>query len=596
MTHGFYEEEPAGGKLYDQRLARRLWEFLRPYWPWLALAVVLMTAMAVLELVPQLILRHAIDHQLAERTTDGLLLLTALFIGSLAAIFVLGYIQFMIMAYVGQRVMMDLRLRLFEHLQRMSIGFFDRNPIGRLVTRLTNDVAVIEQTLSQGVVMILVNLLMVSAIVVALLFLDWRLALVMYAFVVPLILVVRAFARAQRAAFREQRVWLARINAFLNEMISGIAVVQLFNRQRTNRERFDQRNQGALNANLRVLFWYAVFEPTVVVFGAVTTAAILWYGGGRAIEGAVSLGTLVAFTGYMQRFFWPIRQLSEQYTTLQSAMASSERIFSVLDEPEDIVDDPDPVELDHVRGKIEFRDVWFAYEPGNWVLRGVSFILEPGTKLAVVGATGAGKSTMMALLSRFYDIQRGEILVDDVPITRIAQRKLRRHVGVILQDPYIRADTVLENIRLRDHGIPRDRVVRAAEAVGAHTFIERLPDGYDTMLAERGANLSTGQKQLIALARVAAFDPEIVLVMDEATASVDPQTERTIQRGIERVMAGRTSIVIAHRLNTIRTVDRIIVLHRGEVVESGTHAELLARNGYYRHLYEMQYRGQQEAG
>ena len=555
-----------------------------------------MLGAALLELVPQLVLRHAIDNQLADRSTEGLGRLALLFFGSIFFSFALGYSQFMLMAYVGQKVVYALRMDAFRHLQRMSIGFYDHNPVGRLVTRVTNDVAIIEQTLSQGVVQIFANLVMVSGIIVILLALDWQLALIMYAFLVPLVFVVRFFAIAQRGAFRQQRIWLARINAYLNELITGVSVIQMFNRQGRNLEHFDVRNVGTREANMRILFWYAVFEPAVVLFGAATLAVILWYGGVRAIDGTLTVGTLVAFIAYMQRFYWPIRQLSEQYTTLQSAMASAERIFSVLDEEETLRDPEDPVELGAIQGRIEFRNVWFAYEGENWVLRDVSFTIEPGEKLAVVGATGAGKSTLMALLSRFYDVQRGEILVDGVPITRVAQRALRRHVGVILQDPFITTDTVLENIRLRDQGISPEEVRVAAGAVGADAFIGRLEDGYDTLLAERGANLSTGQKQLIALARVTAFQPEIVLVMDEATASIDPETESLIQSGIARVISGRTSIIVAHRLNTIRTVDRILVLHRGEVVESGTHAELVRAGGYYARLYELQYKGQDLAG
>ena len=595
MTEEYYEDEANLGSVYDRRIVARLSAYLRPEWPLLIVSGVMMLGAALLELVPQLLLRHAIDNQLADRSSDGLGMLTLLFLGSIFLSFVLGYAQFMLMAYVGQRVIYALRMDVFGHLQKMSVGFFDRNPVGRLVTRATNDIAVVEQTLSQGVVQILVNLVMVSGIIAILLVLDWQLALIMYAFLIPLIVLVRWFAIAQRGAFRDQRLWLARVNSYLNELITGVTVIQMFNRQRRSLVRFDERNVGTREANMRILFWYAIFEPTVVLFGAVTLGVILWFGGLRAIDGAITLGTLVAFIAYMQRFYWPIRALSEQYTTLQSAMASAERIFSVLDEPEEIRDADDPVQLATIQGEIEFDHVWFAYETDNWVLRDVSFRLAPGEKIAVVGATGAGKSTMMALLSRFYDVQRGEIRVDGVPIRDLPQRELRRHVGVILQDPFVTTDTVLENIRLRDATIPVERVREAAEAVGANKFIERLEHGYDTLLAERGANLSTGQKQLIALSRVTAFQPEIVLVMDEATASIDPETESLIQRGIERVISGRTSIIVAHRLNTIRAVDRILVLNRGELVEDGTHAELVQHDGYYARLYELQYQGQDAA-
>ncbi len=598
MSASYYEDELTLGTIYDGRILRRLGSYLVPYrWPVLV-AVVMMIGVAALELIPVLILREVIDGQIAHpdgARTDRLGELAVAFVASLFGIFVLRYVQAYLMAWVGQRVMMDLRMDLFRHIQRMSVSFFDRNPVGRLVTRLNNDINQLEQMISQGVVQMLTNLLMVAGIIVVLFILNWQLALIMYVFLVPLVFLIRRFATKQRAAFRDERIWIARLNAYLNELITGVSVVQLFNRQDRNLEHFDERNQGVLAANLRIIFWYAVFEPTVIIFGAITTGVILLYGGAQVIDEAVTIGTLIAFINYMQRFFWPIRDLSERYTLLQAAMASGERIIGVLDEPEELTDPEYPTELDEIVGRIEFDQVWFAYNEDNWVLRDVSFTLEPGEKVAIVGATGAGKSTMMALLSRFYDVQRGEIRVDGVPIGRFRQRELRRHVGIMLQDPFILTDSVAQNIRLRDPSISDEQIRLAAEAVGASAFISRLNEGYDTVLAERGANLSTGQKQLIALARVAAFDPEIVLVMDEATASIDPETESTIQRGLEQVMSGRTSIVIAHRLNTIRAVDRIVVLHLGELVEEGTHDQLVATGGFYTRLYELQYSDQDTA-
>ena len=592
MTASYYEDELTLGSIYDRRIIRRLGGYLLPYRSPVIVSIVMMVGVAALELIPVLILREAIDGQIANpegARTDRLGALAVAFVASLIGIFALRYVQSYLMAWVGQRVMMDLRMDLFRHIQRMSVAFFDRNLVGRLVTRLNNDINQLEQMISQGVVQMLTNLLMVGGIIVVLFILNWQLALIMYLFLVPLAFLIRRFASLQRQAFREERVWIARLNAYLNELITGVAVVQLFNRQQRNLEHFDERNRGVLAANLRITFWYAVFEPTVVMFGAITTGAILWYGGAQVLDDAITIGTLIAFISYMQRFFWPIRDLSERYTLLQAAMASGERIIGVLDEPEELTDPEHPAELGEIQGRIEFDNVWFAYNQDNWVLRDVSFTLEPGEKVAIVGATGAGKSTMMALLSRFYDVQRGEIRVDGVPIGRFRQRELRRHVGIMLQDPFILTDTVAENIRLRDRSISDEQIRGSAEAVGASTFIERLSEGYETLLAERGANLSTGQKQLIALARVAAFDPEIVLVMDEATASIDPETESVIQRGLGEVMSGRTSIVIAHRLNTIRAVDRIIVLHLGELVEEGTHDQVVAVGGYYKRLYELQY-------
>ena len=585
-------DDQVSGKLYDPHVVGRLSRYLRPYLPHVVVGAVLLIVLSGLEIVGPLILREAIDGQIASRETDRLGLLVELYLSTLVGMFTIRYVQSVMMNYVGQRVMTDLRMEIFSHLQKMSIAFFDRNPVGRLVTRLTNDVSTLEQLISQGVVQILANLLTVLAVMVAMLLLDWKLALVMYAFLPPLIYAVRFFAFTQRDGYREQRAWLSRINADLNENITGMAVVQLFNREKENLRKFDRRNRGLLGANLMVLRWYAIFEPTVVIFGAVTTGVILWYGGGRVLDETLTIGTLVAFTQYMQRFYWPIRDLSDRYTTLQSATASAERIFQVLDEQAEVLDPESPRTLGSISGRIEFDHVWFAYDEENWVLRDVSFDIAPGERVAIVGSTGAGKSTLMNLLNRLYDIQKGEIRVDGVPIPELAQRDLRRHVGIVLQDAFLFSDSVAENIRLRDPGISPEQVRAAAELVGADRFIARLDHGYEELLAERGANLSTGEKQLIALARVAAFNPEIVLVMDEATASIDPETEAALQASIRRVTEGRTSIIIAHRLNTIAFADRILVMQHGHVVESGSHRELLGRGGVYAKLFELQYKGQ----
>jgi ATP-binding cassette subfamily B protein len=592
VSSRYFEDEDVLGSIYDRKLLGRLGGYLKPYIPPLAVTLVIVLFVAGLQVAGPLIVREAIDSQIKLGRTDRLPELVAIYVGVLVAIFVLEFIQTLLMTFVGQRVMMDLRIQLFGHIQKMAIAFFDRNPVGRLVTRLTNDISTLDQMLSFGVVETLTSFLVLFAIIGVLLLLDVQLALIMLLFVPLLIAAVRHFAFAQREAFRAQRTWLSRINAYLNEIITGMTVVQLFNRQKRNFSNFDDRNKGLLATNLRVTFYYAIFEPTVILFNAVTTGVLIWYGGGRVIDETLTLGTLVAFLQYMQRFYWPIRDLSERYTTIQQAMASSERIFAVLDEPEEVTDAPDAIDLAEIQGKIEFDHVWFAYDADNWVLRDVSFTIEPGDKVAIVGATGAGKSTMMSLLNRFYDVQKGEIRVDGVPIGRLRQRQLRRQVGLVLQDPFIFTDTVEQNIRMRDESIDLDEVKAAAKLVGADTFIDRMPDGYESLLAERGANLSTGQKQLIALARVAAFNPQIVLVLDEATASIDPETEATLQHSIREVMRGRTSIIIAHRLNTIRFVDRILVLNQGLIVEEGTHEALLAARGTYYRLYELQYKDQ----
>jgi ATP-binding cassette subfamily B protein len=588
----YYEDEELLGKIYDGRIVRRLGGYLRHYLPLLAVAAVLVLSIAGLQVLGPLIVRQAIDTQIKAGATERLGTLVLYYLGVLGLIFVLSFVQIVIMTYVGQRVMMDMRLQLFSHLQKMSLSFFDRNPVGRLVTRLTSDVSTLEQVISQGVVETLTSLIMLFAIIGVLFALNWQLALIMLSVLPLLIYAVRRIAFAQRNEFRQQRYWLSSIGAYLHENITGMTVVQLFNRQKRNLANFDHRNGSLLATNLRITVYYALSEPTVVLFNAITTGLLIWYGGGRVIQDAITLGTLVAFLQYMQRFYWPIRDLSERFTTLQMAMASCERIFAILDQPEEVADIENPRTLTDIRGRIEFDHVWFAYDEENWVLRDMSFTIEPGEKVAIVGATGAGKSTMMSLLNRFYDVQRGEIRVDGVPVRELRQRELRRNVGLVLQDPFIFTDTVEENIRMRDQSISLDEVREGARLVGADGFIERMHDGYASLLAERGANLSTGQKQLIALARVAAFDPKIVLVMDEATASIDPETEATLQASIRRVMEGRTAIIIAHRLNTIRYVDRILVLNQGRIVEEGSHEQLLAARGTYFRLYELQYKDQ----
>ena len=585
----FYEDEPTQVSIYDRALLSRFWTYMRPYSGWLAISVISTIALAVLEILPWLLVQRAIDDFIIPGEIDGMNTLFGQFLVILVLIFILRYGQTWIMMWIGQKIIKKMRIELFTHIEHMSASFFDKNPVGRLVTRLTGDIQQIEMVVSQGVVQILSNLLIASTMVLAMYLIYWKLALLLTIFLIPLIWVIRRFAAAQREAFRDQRLWMARIGAYLNEIITGVTVIQLFNRQKTNLRMFDERNQGALDSNMRVLFWFAAFEPVVIIFTAITTASIIWYGGGEIVRGAITLGILVQFLGYINRFFWPVRDLTERYTMIQGAVASAERVFAILDTPPGITDVKNTRSIDNVKGKLEFDQVWFAYNQENWVLKDVSFVINPGETVAIVGATGAGKSTTMALFSRFYDVQKGEIRVDDVPVKELPQSWLRRHTGIMLQDPWVFTDTIEANVRMRDPSISSNTVRQAAEAVGANIFIEKLSDGYSTLMSERGANFSTGQKQLISLARVAAFDPQIVLVMDEATASIDPETEAIIQEGLANVMEGRTSVIIAHRLNTIRNVDRILVFHQGELVEDGTHEELMENKHIYSQLYELQY-------
>ncbi|MBF6592286.1 MAG: ABC transporter ATP-binding protein, partial [Ktedonobacterales bacterium] len=493
------------------------------------------------------------------------------------------------LSVMGQRVMYDLRSSLFKHLQELSLTFFDHNPVGRLITRITNDVDSLNDLFTSGAASLLGDIFTLAGIIIILLVYNWHLALVTFAVLPPLLAITAFFQRVMREAFRAIRGRLARINANIAENIAGTQIVQLFNREPRNFAYFDALNRDYRHVTLRSLFYFALFFPVVNLFAATATALIIRVGGADVLTTGLKIGALIAFLQYVERFFLPIRDMADKYTVLQQAMASSERIFRVLDEPVVVADPPAPVALGQVRGEVEFRAVWFAYNPDEWVLKGISFHIHPGESVAFVGATGAGKTSLISLISRFYDVQKGEVLVDGRNVKALAQADLRRHVGAVLQDPFIFSGTIASNIRLHEESISDERVRAAARFVNADKFIERLPGGYDEEVRERGGGLSVGQKQLLAFARAIAFNPEILLILDEATSSVDTETEGLIQDALGKLMRGRTSIIIAHRLSTIRNVDRILVLHKGRIVEEGTHETLLARSGYYKRLYELQY-------
>jgi ATP-binding cassette, subfamily B, multidrug efflux pump len=586
-------EEEVLGKAYDGRLIRRLLPYLRPYASSLSVAMLLLTLLTGLELAGPLIIKQAIDDAIGNQSIDRLSGYALAYLSLVVGIFGLRWGQNYLLNKAGQRAMHDLRVELFSHIQRLSLAFFDRHPVGRLMTRLTNDVDALNEMLTSGGLAILSDAVTIVGIAIALLLLNWQLALLTFLIVPPLLVMTHLIRVGMRASFRAVRIRLARVNALIAENISGIHVIQLFNREAAAYARFEAANRDLLQAHLRGVLFFAMFWPLVGIASAVTTAAIVWYGGSQVLAGFLTLGGVVAFIQYVERFFQPIRDLSEKYNIMQQAMASSERIFGVLDERPDVRDHVAPVQLRRVRGEIEFRNVWFAYEPGNWVLRDVSFCIAEGERVAIVGATGAGKTSIISLVSRFYDVQKGQVLVDGVDVRDLAQAELRRQVGVVLQDPFLFSGTIARNIRLNDPAITDEQVQEAARYVHADAFISALPEGYQTQVRERGAGLSLGQKQLIAFARAVAFNPAMLLVLDEATANVDTETEWRIQQALERLMHGRTSIIIAHRLSTIRRVDRILVLHKGRLVEQGTHSELLDQNGLYAKLYELQYRDQE---
>jgi ATP-binding cassette subfamily B protein len=594
----FFQDDEILGKAYDARLVRRLWGYVRPYRWLLALAIVLMLLAAGADLANPYIVQLAIDryivppantHLSPATRLDGVFFLALAYVVVLCVGFVLRYFQFFLLGVLGQRVMYDIRAHMFRHLQSLSLSFFDHNPVGRLMTRITNDVDSLNQLITSGAVTLAGDIFTIIAIVGILLLENWLLALVVFVVLPPLVFVVRFFQRALRDNFRAIRTRLARINASIAENISGTLVVQLFNREARNFEAFDVLNKDYRAVTLRSLVYFSLFFPIIGVVASVATALIVWVGGGEVLVGTLTFGALVAFLQYVDRFFNPLRDLADQYTNLQSAMTSSERIFRVLDETPTITDPPNPISLTAVRGQVEFRHVWFAYADEDWVLRDISFRIEPGESVAFVGATGAGKTSIISLMSRFYDVQRGSVLIDGLDVRYLAQGELRRHVGAVLQDPFIFSGTLASNIRLGETSITDEQVREAARYVNAAEFIERLPRGYDEPVRERGAGLSVGQKQLLAFARAIAFNPEILLILDEATSSVDTETEALIQDALAKIMRGRTSIFIAHRLSTIRNVDRIIVLHKGQIVEEGTHEDLLGRNGYYARLYALQY-------
>jgi len=592
-----FQEDEILGKAYDARLMRRLLGYVRPYIGLVALSVVLLLLSSSASLTGPYLVRIGIDRYITPGQLRGLGALTAIYLAILAAGFIFRYLQSYLMQLVGQRAMYDLRLALFAHLQRLSVRFYTHTPVGRLITRITNDIDALNEMITQGVVGIFGDLIMLVGILGVMLWMEWRLALITFT-VMPLILYVTALFRVRsREIYRAVRTRLARINAYLNENITGMPIVQLFNRERRNFEQFDALNRELLGWHLRGLRAFAMFHPSVGVISALAIAFILVFGGG-VFRASVTIGLLVAFIQYAQRFFEPIEELAEKYNILQAAMASSERLFRLLDERVEVEDPAESVPLERVRGEIEFRNVWFAYEDTDdgtpdWILKDVSFRIRPGESVAFVGHTGAGKSSIINLICRFHDPQRGQVLVDGVDVRRYAQRDLRRHIGLVLQDVFLFSGTIESNIRLGNAEISDEEVRRAAEFVNAHRFIDRLGRGYRTEVKERGATLSVGQKQLIAFARAIAHNPEILLVLDEATSSVDVETEILIQDALRKVLRDRTSIIIAHRLSTIQHVNRIIVLHKGHIVEEGRHQELLTRGGIYTKLYQLQYRDQE---
>ena len=606
-TQANQHEEEALGKAYDSRLMRRLLQYMAPYRWWVVLALGLVAVVTPLELAPPLMFRNAIDRyfvpamngKVAENQAwHGILIISAIYFFVLLFDFLAQYAQIRIMQRVGQQTMYDMRSGVFAHLQRLPMSYFDRNPVGRLVTRVTTDVDALNDLFAAGVVTMINDFFLLVVMAGVLFWIDWRLALATLAVLPGILLVTFVFRHYVREANRKIRTAIARINAFLQEYISGMHVVQLFNRERKAMQEFERRNKDNMLAWRDAILAYALFYPAVEFLSFATIALIFWSGGLRILHGALTLGVLTAFTMYAQRFFRPIQDLSEKFNILQSAMAASERIFKLLDEPVTIESASGCQRLTAARGEVEFRNVWFSYrnvaQPADedWVLRDVSFRILPGQTFAIVGHTGAGKTTLISLLLRFYDIQRGQILLDGVDIRLLDLQDLRRHFGIVLQDPFLFTGTIESNIRLGTPGIRREDVERAIDKIGLGDFVHSLPDGVAANVNERGSTLSVGQRQLINFARALAHNPRF-LILDEATSSVDTKTELLIREALDKLLTGRTALVIAHRLSTIQYADRILVFHKGRLREQGAHQELLAQRGIYYRLYQLQYKEQE---
>jgi ATP-binding cassette subfamily B multidrug efflux pump len=600
-------EEEALGKAYDSRLMKRLLAYLRPYRWRVTLALALVAIVTPLELAPPILFQRVIDRFLVPgaggaipMTTawHGVILISVVYLAVLIFDFLAQYTQIRIMQRVGQQTMYDMRTQIFGHLQRLPMSYFDRNPVGRLMTRVTTDVDALNDLFAAGVVTMINDFFLLAVMACLLFWIDKRLALDTM-LVLPFILVVTLiFRKYVREANRKIRTAIARINSFLQEYISGMSVVQLFNREIKARDEFSKRNKDNMLAWRDAILAYALFYPAVEFLSFATIALIYWSGGNRILSHALSLGVLIEFTMFAQRFFRPIQDLSEKFNILQSAMAASERIFKLLDEPITIDTNPNAQIQVAPRGEIEFRKVWFSYrnveEPKDedWVLRDVSFRVEPGQNFAIVGHTGAGKTTLISLLLRFYDIQRGQILLDGVDIRLLNMQELRKNFGIVLQDPFLFSGTLESNVRLGTPGITAEAVEHALQEVGLGDYLKGLPEGLASEVNERGSTLSVGQRQLISFARALAHNPRF-LILDEATSSVDTKTELQIREALDRLLSGRTALVIAHRLSTIQHADRILVFHKGRLREQGAHQDLLAQRGIYYRLYQLQYKEQE---
>ena len=594
MNEDIQQEDEILGKPYDARLLARILRYLRPYWKLLAVAFVFLMLQIGTQLLGPYITKVAIDRYIAADDLAGLDRMALAYLAVTVLGFIVLFIQTYTTQYTGQRAMHDLRMDIFSHLQKQDMAYFDRNAVGRLMTRTINDVETLNELFSTGVVGLLSDVSMVFGIAVMMLWLDWRLALVCLAAFPVILYISRFYRRRAREVYRESRLILGRLNAGLQENLAGVATIQAFGQEAKMYRRFQETNFHYRDVLLRSIRYNALFFPVIELFSALSIGLLLWYGGNLIMANAIQAGVLVAFIQYIQRMYQPIRDLAEKYNIMQAAMASSERIFALLDTAETIKNPALPKRVEHFAGAIEFKDVWLSYRPGEPVLRGISFRVRPGEKIALVGATGGGKTSIISALCRFYDVERGAILVDGVDVREWNKQELRRHLGLVLQDVFLFSGNIADNITLGDRRISEERWLEAARRAHIAPFIEKLPQRYQEEVQERGSTLSQGQRQLLSFARALAFDPKI-LILDEATSSVDTQTEMLIQEALNELLKNRTALIIAHRLSTIQHADRIMVIHKGAIWEQGSHDELRARGGLYARLYDLQY-GFQERG
>lgn len=584
------QDEIISGKAYDSRLVKRLYPYIYPYRKYIFWAFLALIVSTSIDLASLYLYKMVVDSFIRSNQTEGLALICSVYIAMLVAGFLFQYAEFYLVNVMSQKSMYDLRLKLFSHLESRSLAFFNKRPVGYLMTRLTSDIEALDSMFANCIVFTFSDILYIVGLTAVMFSLSPSLTLIVLA-VLPLIVWASIrFKNAVRASYRDVRRVLSEINGFLQENISGIETVQVFGREKRNFSQYSNLTRQFRDANNRSVFSFALFYPTVEFLGALTVILLLWYGGFLVVNDPSYTGTLVAFIISSQRFFQPIRDLADKFNILQTGMTGAERIFRLMDIDETIEEAKEPVRKDII-GTIEFRNVSFAYNEGDWVLKNVSFVARPGQRIAIVGPTGSGKSTIINLIFRFYDIQQGEILVDGVNVKDYDLKHLRSHIGLVLQDFFLFSGNIQSNISLGRPEIHPDKVVEAAKIVQAHSFIERMPDGYASEVKERGSTLSVGQRQLLSFARALVSDPKI-LFLDEATSSVDTETEFLIQEAIEKLIEGRTSIVIAHRLSTIQKADEILVLSKGEIVERGTHNDLIAEQGMYYKLYQLQYKDQ----